>query len=161
MSVRCADCQEPVIGKALLVNGRVFHHGHFRCSECRLAIDRFYYELTDLDSASDSNRSGSLQDDEESVGRRRNPVVPPVSKPGKKTIVCCLCKAARHPTCAACNDPVGETYISAMQRNYHLNCFLCAGCRKPFAGGEFRIHRDQPYDNDCYWALRLRNASQQ
>uniref|UniRef100_A0A1I7YS45 LIM zinc-binding domain-containing protein n=1 Tax=Steinernema glaseri TaxID=37863 RepID=A0A1I7YS45_9BILA len=51
---------------------------------------------------------------------------------------------------------VNETYISAMNQNWHLGCFLCAACGKPFPGGRFVEYHDKPYDLKCFWGLQLR-----
>uniref|UniRef100_A0A914Y1M8 LIM zinc-binding domain-containing protein n=1 Tax=Panagrolaimus superbus TaxID=310955 RepID=A0A914Y1M8_9BILA len=65
--------------------------------------------------------------------------------------LCYSCKSFRHPLCKKCNTFVGETFIRAENQCYHLDCFVCSGCKKPFPGGEYVIHDSKPYDIDCFW----------
>ncbi|KAK0410904.1 hypothetical protein QR680_005386 [Steinernema hermaphroditum] len=69
---------------------------------------------------------------------------------------CHACWKQRNPKCKKCQRFVSETYISAMNHNWHLGCFLCTVCAKPFPGGRFVEYHGKPYDLDCYWGLQLR-----
>lgn len=111
---------EPVHGNAILVDGQVYHRGHLRCSECLLAIDKFYYLLTHAELVAEPSPIVVLENDEISEGRRRKPIARPASSPGKKTIVCSRCKASGHPICAG-NLFHFEQYNIELQRATSLS----------------------------------------
>uniref|UniRef100_A0A7E4UXW2 LIM zinc-binding domain-containing protein n=1 Tax=Panagrellus redivivus TaxID=6233 RepID=A0A7E4UXW2_PANRE len=66
--------------------------------------------------------------------------------------ICYACKSVQHPVCKKCEKFVGETFIRAEGDPYHLDCFVCHGCAKPFPGGEYYRHNGAVFDIDCYWA---------
>ncbi|XP_061895261.1 paxillin [Entelurus aequoreus] len=41
------------------------------------------------------------------------------------------------PKCAGCGEPVMEKYLTAANGTWHLECFVCADCLKPFSDGRF------------------------
>ncbi|TKR60358.1 hypothetical protein L596_027615 [Steinernema carpocapsae] len=120
MSSRCVDCSGAIEGEAVLVNGRLHHPQHFRCSTCKLVVQNYYY----LD--------------------------------GEQNPTCESCWQRKNPTCKKCRRFVNETFIVAMNQTWHLNCFLCSACGKPFPGGRFVDCHGEPYDLDCFWGLQLR-----
>uniref|UniRef100_A0A914PJ05 LIM zinc-binding domain-containing protein n=1 Tax=Panagrolaimus davidi TaxID=227884 RepID=A0A914PJ05_9BILA len=69
--------------------------------------------------------------------------------------LCYSCKSLQHPLCKRCNTFVGETFIRAENQCYHLDCFVCSGCNKPFPGGEYVIHDSKPYDINCFWGQTI------
>ena len=36
--------------------------------------------------------------------------------------------------CDQCHQPITQEYITILGKNYHGDCFLCAGCQKAFKG---------------------------
>ncbi|MFP6854286.1 MAG: LIM domain-containing protein, partial [Opitutales bacterium] len=70
----------------------------------------------------------------------------------------------RKERCGACNQPLTTRTKKAGKNSYHLSCFQCVACRKPFRGGD-RFQLDQwgnlahvqhlPYTYDCSSCGRL------
>ncbi|XP_023235836.1 paxillin-like [Centruroides sculpturatus] len=58
------------------------------------------------------------------------------------------------PKCGGCNRPITENYISALNSQWHPECFVCRDCRQPFNGGSFYDHDGQPYCETHYHAKR-------
>jgi len=54
------------------------------------------------------------------------------------------------PKCAKCNQPITEVYTTAMDKKWHLDCFQCQGCNRPFGDETFQEHKGDPYCNACY-----------
>ncbi len=52
--------------------------------------------------------------------------------------------------CAGCRKEIDGNYVSALDRNWHRNCFACAACGKPFQGSEFMVKGKKPYHEKCY-----------
>ncbi|RCN37840.1 LIM domain protein [Ancylostoma caninum] len=60
----------------------------------------------------------------------------------------------QHPSCHACHLPLRETCVTAMRKKYHHECFRCCRCRGAMPNGEYYIWNGNPFDEDCYYALR-------
>ncbi|UYV68473.1 TGFB1I1 [Cordylochernes scorpioides] len=58
------------------------------------------------------------------------------------------------PKCGGCNRPITENYISALNSQWHPDCFVCRDCLQPFNGGSFYDHEGQPYCETHYHAKR-------
>nr|CAD7399036.1 unnamed protein product [Timema cristinae] len=58
------------------------------------------------------------------------------------------------PKCGGCNRPIMENYISALNSQWHADCFVCRDCRQPFHGGSFFDHEGLPYCETHYHAKR-------
>ncbi|KAL7072594.1 hypothetical protein ACQ4LE_008217 [Meloidogyne hapla] len=61
------------------------------------------------------------------------------------------------PKCAneTCSDRMFGAMFYAVGKYWHAQCFQCAGCGKPLAGGKHFVIQDLPYDLDCHWVKRL------
>ncbi len=53
-------------------------------------------------------------------------------------------------TCAGCGKSLTGSYITALNRKWHEDCFRCAGCRQPLGKQGFYEHDGQPYHAACY-----------
>jgi uncharacterized CHY-type Zn-finger protein len=56
--------------------------------------------------------------------------------------------------CDECYKAIKDKSVTAMNKKYHPECFVCAHCKKPFPGGKFVVHKDKPlcphdFDNLC------------
>jgi hypothetical protein len=49
------------------------------------------------------------------------------------------------PRCAGCGQPITGTCTTALGKTWHPEHFVCAHCRRPFAGGRFRERDGRPY----------------
>ncbi|KAJ8970100.1 hypothetical protein NQ314_001390 [Rhamnusium bicolor] len=58
------------------------------------------------------------------------------------------------PKCGGCNRAIMENYISALNSQWHPDCFVCRDCRQPFIGGSFFDHDGQPYCETHYHLKR-------
>lgn len=53
--------------------------------------------------------------------------------------------AAFNPKCGACNEVIKGQYVSALNKSWHPEHFVCTVCKSPFDGAQFRKHDDMPY----------------
>jgi len=55
--------------------------------------------------------------------------------------------------CHGCHQSISSRIVTAMEHQWHPDCFKCAGCGSPFAtgggGGSFMIKDDRPYCTAC------------
>lgn len=63
---------------------------------------------------------------------------------------CDGCYKKKAQVCAKCKkDIVGKIY-SAINKTYHLECFVCDVCHRGFDDSSFISHNEQPHHKDCY-----------
>jgi hypothetical protein len=67
------------------------------------------------------------------------------------------------PKCAHCNNPITDRCLTALGRQWHVNCFVCTQCLAPFEGGNFFERDHRPYCEKCFYevfAPRCRSCNQ-
>jgi len=58
------------------------------------------------------------------------------------------------PKCAGCNNPITDNFISALDAQWHPDCFVCYDCRCPFTSGSFFDIDGKPYCETHYHIRR-------
>lgn len=53
-------------------------------------------------------------------------------------------------TCAKCDQKIIGDTMHALNQTWHMHCFVCAVCRKPFEDGVFHWQNEQPYCVEHY-----------
>ncbi|CAG5112234.1 Oidioi.mRNA.OKI2018_I69.chr2.g6473.t1.cds [Oikopleura dioica] len=53
-------------------------------------------------------------------------------------------------SCAKCNKKIIGDTMHALNQTWHMNCFVCIKCKKPFEDGVFHWQNEQPYCVDDY-----------
>jgi len=134
----CAGCGQPAVGKRVSAMDKKWHPECFVCQHCKEpfnAEEGFveenempYHEkcLNILDeqeaAGGDLNASGGLNS----------------SKPGSV----CLC--------AGCGENIIGKRMSALEKKWHPECFVCGHCRQPFNADEGFVEMDEaPYHDAC------------
>ncbi|PRP83366.1 actin-binding LIM protein 1 [Planoprotostelium fungivorum] len=51
-------------------------------------------------------------------------------------------------TCARCQQPFKEAYMTALDKSWHYDCFKCEQCQAPVSGG-FVVISNAPHCADC------------
>jgi paxillin len=66
------------------------------------------------------------------------------------------------PKCAHCNQAISDRCVTALDKKWHIHCFVCTQCTSPFQGNFFE--RDgRPYCDKCFhqvFAPRCRSCNQ-
>ncbi|MEN6522248.1 MAG: protein DA1 [Anaerolineaceae bacterium] len=52
--------------------------------------------------------------------------------------------------CAGCGKTILLTYVKAMRKTWHAECFRCAGCGKPIIGTTYKVKNGKPFHIPCY-----------
>ncbi|XP_055344787.1 transforming growth factor beta-1-induced transcript 1 protein-like [Paramacrobiotus metropolitanus] len=52
--------------------------------------------------------------------------------------------------CAGCSKPIKGSCLTALEKSWHPQCFVCNGCRKEFTEKSFHTRDDKPYCDACY-----------
>jgi len=55
-----------------------------------------------------------------------------------------------NPKCHVCHQPLKETTVTALGREWHPNCFACERCNKTIGVGSFYSHHGRPVCHSCY-----------
>ncbi|CAG0900973.1 unnamed protein product [Cyprideis torosa] len=58
------------------------------------------------------------------------------------------------PKCKGCSQPIHDNYISALNAQWHSECFVCRDCGLIFTGGSFFDYEGMPYCEIHYHAKR-------
>lgn len=59
----------------------------------------------------------------------------------------------RGSLCASCRQPINGRCITAMQKKFHPEHFLCTFCQKQLNKGTFKDMNEKPYCHPCYFRL--------
>ncbi|XP_054155528.1 leupaxin-like isoform X2 [Oppia nitens] len=174
----CSACHKPIVGQVVTALGKTWHPEHFTCLSCGLELgtknfferDGNPYCETDyhkLFSPKCAYCSASILDKcITALERTWHP----------EHFFCAHCgktfgddgyheKNGKPycrqdyfdlfaPKCGGCNAAITDNYISALNTQWHPECFVCRDCRSPFQGGSFFDHEGQPYCETHYHAKR-------
>ena len=54
--------------------------------------------------------------------------------------------------CAECGRPITAQRMTALNKSYHPECFVCRSCKTPLGTNPFHNVENQPYCHDCFVA---------
>ncbi|XP_056460338.1 leupaxin [Gadus chalcogrammus] len=164
----CASCGKSILGKIIQALGEVWHPEHFVCMSCNkeLGTQGFFERDGQAYCEKDYHRLFSPR-----CGYCKGPIMENIltaldqswhpehffcthcgnlfgtegflEKDGKP-----YCNRDFYllfaPKCSGCSEPVKENYLNAANGTWHPECFVCADCLKPFAGGSFMELEGRP-----------------
>ncbi|XP_039484211.1 paxillin isoform X2 [Drosophila santomea] len=174
----CNACEKPIVGQVITALGKTWHPEHFTCNHCSQELgtrnfferDGFPYcepDYHNLFSPRCAYCNGAILDK----------CVTALDKTWHtEHFFCAQCgqqfgEEGFHerdgkpycrndyfemfaPKCNGCNRAIMENYISALNSQWHPDCFVCRDCRQPFQGGSFFDHEGLPYCETHYHAKR-------
>lgn len=174
----CAACQKPVMGEVTTALGQVWHPEHFVCAVCdeEIGVNTFF----ERDSKPYCEKCyHSLFSP--SCAYCNQPVLGQCVTALNKTwhpehFFCAQCgnffgDEGFHeyegraycrkdyynmfaPKCGGCGKPILSNYISALNHQWHPECFVCRECFAPFTNGSFFELDGKPYCETHYHLLR-------
>ncbi|KZV59813.1 hypothetical protein PENSPDRAFT_383189 [Peniophora sp. CONT] len=146
---RCYHCKTAIVDERFItlddpeLGERTYHEQHFFCAECG---DPFLTKHATLSGGSENltfSGDGAFGDDGEGVlftVYRGHPY-------------CEACHVRlRAPRCKRCARPVrdGQDALEALGGKWHWECFVCAGCERPFEDPSFFQRENKPYCEPCF-----------
>lgn len=66
------------------------------------------------------------------------------------------------PKCAHCNQAITDRCVTALDKKWHVHCFVCTQCTSPFNSGNFFERDGRPYCDKCFhqvFAPRCRSCN--
>lgn len=174
----CAACTKPIVGQVVTALGKTWHPEHFTCAHCNqeLGTKNFFERDGEPYCETDYHNIFSPR-----CAYCNGPILDKCVTALDKTwhpehFFCAQCgrqfgEDGFHekdgkpycrqdyfdmfaPKCGGCNQPITENYISALNSQWHPDCFVCRDCRQSFNGGSFYDHEGQPYCETHYHAKR-------
>ncbi|CAB0035868.1 unnamed protein product [Trichogramma brassicae] len=174
----CSACEKPIVGQVITALGKTWHPEHFTCTHCReeLGTRNFFEREGKPYCENDYHNLFSPR-----CAYCNGPILDKCVTALEKTwhtehFFCAQCgkqfgEEGFHerdgkpycrddyfdmfaPKCGGCNRAIMENYISALNSQWHPECFVCRDCRQKFQGGSFFDHEGQPYCETHYHAKR-------
>ncbi|GFR58615.1 transforming growth factor beta-1-induced transcript 1 protein [Elysia marginata] len=174
----CAACDKPIVGQVIAALGKTWHVVCFTCANCEEPLGtRNFYERDSLAYCETCYHhmfaprcaycNGPIVDKcIEALGKMWHP----------EHFFCAHCGrpfgeedfhekngqayCREHyfqmfaPKCGGCGLPIMDNYISALNRQWHPECFVCWECRAPFGAGSFFEYEGLPYCETHYHAKK-------
>ncbi|CRL02588.1 CLUMA_CG015798, isoform B [Clunio marinus] len=174
----CSACDKPIVGQVITALAKTWHPEHFTCNHCNqeLGTRNFFERDGNPYCEADYHNLFSPR-----CAYCNGPILDKCVTALDKTwhtehFFCAQCGQqfgddgfherdgkpyCRNdyfdmfaPKCAGCNRAIMENYISALNSQFHPDCFVCRDCRQPFYGGSFFDHEGMPYCETHYHAKR-------
>ncbi|XP_071849259.1 paxillin-like isoform X2 [Apostichopus japonicus] len=118
-SPRCAYCNGAILGTCITALEQTWHPEHFFCAQCGKNFGK--------DGFHEKNGKAYCPEDYFDMFA---------------------------PKCGGCHRAIMDNYITALNVQWHPDCFVCGECRMPFNGGSFFDHDGIPYCEIHYHAVR-------
>ncbi|XP_030034888.1 paxillin isoform X3 [Manduca sexta] len=174
----CNACEKPIVGQVITALGRTWHPEHFTCAHCNQELGtRNFFERDGRPYCEPDYHNLFSPRCAYCNGPILDKCVTALEKTWHTEHFFCAqcgqqfgedgfherdgkpyCRADYFdmfaPKCGGCNKPIMENYISALNTQWHPDCFVCKECREPFHGGSFFEHEGQPYCETHYHGKR-------
>ncbi|CAF4844225.1 unnamed protein product [Pieris macdunnoughi] len=174
----CNACEKPIVGQVITALGRTWHPEHFTCGHCNQELGtRNFFERDGRPYCEPDYHNLFSPRCAYCNGPILDKCVTALEKTWHTEHFFCAqcgqqfgeegfherdgkpyCRADYFdmfaPKCGGCNKPIMENYISALNTQWHPDCFVCKECREPFHGGSFFEHEGHPYCETHYHGKR-------
>ena len=174
---KCNRCKEPITisQKKLSVKGKNYHEKCFVCKHCRedLVGERYFIIDKDIICSDCMKPVGQCQGCKEGISPSvsylqhnnrywhaecfkcnicRAWLVDGQFNEMASSIMCNSCFVEKmSPKCDVCNQPIAEKGIKFLLKSYHIDCFVCSGCKVPLVGqnGKVKEKNREPFCQTC------------
>ncbi|KAG9510474.1 Paxillin, partial [Fragariocoptes setiger] len=181
VTILCHTCNGPIEGQVITALGRSYHREHFVCAHCGQELGtRNFFERDMLPYCEKDYHalfSPKCAACGESIVERVTIALDKTYHPEHFVCAHCGCQfdsehdegfherdgkpycktdffALFANKCHACALPITANYITALDVQWHPDCFICTDCRCPFADGKFFDIDGAPYCEIHYHARR-------
>ncbi|KAH1003085.1 hypothetical protein HUJ05_011029 [Dendroctonus ponderosae] len=172
----CSACEKPIVGQVITALGKTWHPEHFTCAHCtqELGTRNFFEREGKPYCEPDYHNLFSPR-----CAYCNGPILDKCVTALEKTwhmdhFFCAQCgkqfgEDGFHeregkpycrddyfdmfaPKCGACNRAIMENYISALNTQWHPDCFVCRDCKQPVQGKSFYAVEGKPVCPKCIGA---------
>ncbi|CAG7732992.1 unnamed protein product [Allacma fusca] len=169
----CAACHKPIVGQVVTALGKTWHPEHFTCAHCRQELgSKNFYEREGQPYCEDDYHklysprcaycNGPILDKCVTAletnwhpehffcahcGKQfgQDGFHEKDGKPYCRTDYLALFA----PKCGGCAKPITDNYITALNAQWHPECFVCRDCKSTFAGTSFYTVESKPVCAKC------------
>jgi len=170
----CAKCKRPIIGNFIILHGQYLHPEHYKCTECGCELSggncyeyetnlycQVHYEAIIRKTCAKCNKP---------IMGRSITALGQVWHP--EHFNCHICNVVLMDSdfyeedgkaycqehyiqlfgkfCATCNQPVMRDGVKFMDKDYHVDCFICSKCEDNLHSGNFTEWDSKPMCYTCY-----------
>ncbi|KAF5401703.1 Paxillin a [Paragonimus heterotremus] len=175
----CYACKKPIVGMLISAMDKEWHPDHFTCVGCGICLVREdFYERDNQPYCLDCHAKlfspkcgycgeAILEKCIVALSRAWHPdhffcYSCHQGFDGNVTvhehenrIYCSSCYLEHFGTrCSGCNQPITDSYITALDVPWHRTCFVCQDCGKVLSGSTFHEIDDLPYCDSHYYTRR-------
>ncbi|OXU23720.1 hypothetical protein TSAR_006505 [Trichomalopsis sarcophagae] len=179
----CSACEKPIVGQVITALGKTWHPEHFTCTHCsqELGTRNFFEREGHPYCEPDYHNLFSPR-----CAYCNGPILDKCVTALEKTwhtehFFCAQCgnpfgEEGFHerdgkpycrqdyfdmfaPKCGGCNRAIMENYISALNSQWHPDCFVCRDCKKPVSGKSFYAMEGKPLCPKCDCRQKFQGGS--
>ncbi|XP_028034463.1 leupaxin isoform X4 [Bombyx mandarina] len=169
----CNACEKPIVGQVITALGRTWHPEHFTCAHCNQELGtRNFFERDGRPYCEPDYHNLFSPRCAYCNGPILDKCVTALEKTWHTEHFFCAqcgqqfgeegfherdgkpyCRADYFdmfaPKCGGCNKPIMENYISALNTQWHPDCFVCKDCQNPVKGKSFYAMEGKPVCPTC------------
>ncbi|XP_053624146.1 leupaxin isoform X3 [Plodia interpunctella] len=169
----CNACEKPIVGQVITALGRTWHPEHFTCAHCNQELGtRNFFEREGRPYCEPDYHNLFSPRCAYCNGPILDKCVTALEKTWHTEHFFCAqcgqqfgedgfherdgkpyCRADYFdmfaPKCGGCNKPIMENYISALNTQWHPDCFVCKDCQMPVKGKSFYAMEGKPVCPKC------------
>ncbi|XP_045491533.1 leupaxin isoform X5 [Colias croceus] len=169
----CNACEKPIVGQVITALGRTWHPEHFTCAHCNQELGtRNFFERDGRPYCEPDYHNLFSPRCAYCNGPILDKCVTALEKTWHTEHFFCAqcgqqfgeegfherdgkpyCRADYFdmfaPKCGGCNKPIMENYISALNTQWHPDCFVCKDCSNPVKGKTFYAMEGKPVCPKC------------
>ncbi|CAG5011776.1 unnamed protein product [Parnassius apollo] len=169
----CNACEKPIVGQVITALGRTWHPEHFTCAHCNQELGtRNFFERDGRPYCEPDYHNLFSPRCAYCNGPILDKCVTALEKTWHTEHFFCAqcgqqfgeegfherdgkpyCRADYFdmfaPKCGGCSKPIMENYISALNTQWHPDCFVCKECQNPVKGKSFYAMEGKPVCPTC------------
>ncbi|ESO09833.1 hypothetical protein HELRODRAFT_97219 [Helobdella robusta] len=174
----CAACSKLIVGQVITALRQLWHPEHFVCAHCKQELGtKNFFERDSLPYCEEDYHylfSPKCAHCNEPILNKCVTALDQTWHPEHFTcyscgkplgdegfherdgLIFCPSDYFNHfaPKCGACGQAIVENFITALDQQWHPNCFACFECRRPFGASSFFEHEGLPYCEAHFHAKR-------
>lgn len=165
----CAMCNKMIVGQIVTALGRTWHPEHFVCEVCKVELGTGNFFERDQKPYCEQDYHALFSP---RCALCNEPILDKCTTAMQKTwhpehFVCVHCHSPftgteYHvfegkpycskdyyekfaPKCGACSEAIVNNCITALKKQWHVECFVCYECKNRFGAGTYYEHEGRPY----------------
>eukprot|EP00823_Brevimastigomonas_motovehiculus_P006944 TRINITY_DN5969_c0_g1_i1.p1 TRINITY_DN5969_c0_g1~~TRINITY_DN5969_c0_g1_i1.p1 ORF type:complete len:296 (+),score=61.71 TRINITY_DN5969_c0_g1_i1:148-1035(+) len=154
----CMACHKRIVGEIMTVDHYFFHADCLACSHCHTSLKDAEFHFSHLDYKLYCSKHAGMDVKSGGVSSQRGMNSSPSIEKDATSTASEEGETDEDDTglvCVGCEQSIGshETAITAMDKPWHADCFVCAYCRTSLGGQPYYTRDNEPYCEHDFKAL--------